>query len=114
VIKNIIVAFLLLHSFHLTAQKNKKEDAHLLTDNIEWFEGSIMLNTGEELKGLVKYNDRNGVLSYQNGNDSRVFTALRYPPSNFLMKVYKSNVCFTHSSMKIQKRMLSDHSSLKR
>ncbi|WP_276373295.1 hypothetical protein [Chryseolinea sp. H1M3-3] len=38
---------------------------------------SIMLTGGEELKGLVKYDNKNGVLSFQDGSDSRVFTAVR-------------------------------------
>jgi hypothetical protein len=65
------------------AQKTKKEEARLLSDRSEWFEGSIMLTDGNELKGLVKYNDRNGVLSYQDGTDARVFTPLRVAAFEF-------------------------------
>ena len=43
--------------------------------SIEWSSGSIMTNDGSELKGLLKYNDKNGILSYQNGGDTRAFTA---------------------------------------
>lgn len=39
-----------------------------------WSEGSILLNNGTELKGLVRYDDRNSLLSFQNGNDSKSFT----------------------------------------
>lgn len=46
-----------------------------LLPKMEWGAGSILLNDGTELKGLVKYNDRTGLLSYENGNDSRSFTA---------------------------------------
>ena len=34
-----------------------------------------MTNDGSEAKGLLKYNDKNGLLSYENGSDSRTFTA---------------------------------------
>lgn len=94
--KNVIAVFLLLFSLDLVAQKNKKQEEHLLTDNTEFFEGSIMLNTGEELKGLIKYNDRNGVLSYENGNDSRVFTAMRVSAFEFFDEsVQKQRVFYT-------------------
>src|SRR5688572_16497841 len=43
--------------------------------SIEWSSGSIMTNDGSELKGLLKFNDKNGILSYQNGGDTRAFTA---------------------------------------
>jgi len=39
-----------------------------------WSEGSILLNDGTELKGLVRYDDRNSLLSFQSGNDSKSFT----------------------------------------
>jgi hypothetical protein len=46
----------------------------LLNDKSGWSEGSIMLADDTELKGLVKYNDRNGVLSFHDGENSRAFT----------------------------------------
>ena len=36
-----------------------------------------MLSNGDELKGLVKYNSSTGILSYQDGSESRVFTPLK-------------------------------------
>jgi hypothetical protein len=60
-------------------QKDKKEKEKdkekLMSMREEWFEGSIMTNEGEELKGLVWYNDNNGVLSFRDGSQARVFTA---------------------------------------
>src|SRR5688572_1529615 len=72
-----IVVVLLLVNISLFAQKKKKVEEPLLKETAEWFEGSILLNDGVELKGLVKYNDNNGVLSFQDGTDSRVFTSSR-------------------------------------
>ena len=47
----------------------------VLPASIEWNDGSIMTNDGSEVKGLLKYNDKNGLLSYQNGSDTRTFTS---------------------------------------
>lgn len=46
-----------------------------LERSIDWSEGSIMLNDGNELKGVIKYNDNTGVLNYENGNVSRSLTS---------------------------------------
>jgi len=83
VIKYYALLVLIFFSCDLLAQKTKKEEAPLLSDRSEWFEGSIMLTDGNELKGLVKYNDRNGVLSYHDGTDTRVFTPLRVAAFEF-------------------------------
>jgi hypothetical protein len=72
----IVVALLFLNVSSF-AQKKKKDEEPLLRETAEWFEGSILLNDGTELKGLVKYNDKNGVLAYQDGTDSKVFTSSR-------------------------------------
>lgn len=41
----------------------------------EWFEGSILLNNGTELKGLVKYNDKNDIVCLETAHDSKSLTA---------------------------------------
>jgi hypothetical protein len=95
VIKYFTVAFLLI-ALSAVGQKKKKEEAQLLTDKSEWFEGSVLLTDGNELKGLVKYNSRNGVLSYQDGTDSRVFTANRVVAFEFYDEsVQKQRVFYT-------------------
>lgn len=47
----------------------------ILPVNLAWSEGSIMTNDGTELFGLLRYNDKSGLLSYENGDRSRTFTA---------------------------------------
>jgi len=42
-----------------------------------------MLNDGNELKGLVKYNDREGILSFQDGSTSKVLTPTRVAAFEF-------------------------------
>ena len=73
----LTVVVLLLLSISSFAQKKKKKEEPLLKENAEWFEGTIMLTDGSELKGLVKYTDQNGVLSFQDGTNSKVLTATR-------------------------------------
>ena len=43
--------------------------------SIEWSSGSAMTNDGTELKGLLKYNDKSGLLFYENRNDTKTLTA---------------------------------------
>lgn len=41
----------------------------------DWVEGTIITNDDEELKGLLRYNDLQGILSYRNGNEEKTFSA---------------------------------------
>lgn len=47
----------------------------ILPVNLAWSEGSILTNEGAELFGLLRYNDKSGLLSYENGNRSSTYTA---------------------------------------
>jgi len=59
----------------LLAQNNgDHEDAKLLNTVRPWFDGSILTRKDEELKGRVKYDDRNAILSYQSGDQEFLFT----------------------------------------
>ena len=79
-----VISILLLSALaSSTAAQKKEKDEKLLSDNAEWFEGSILLSDGTELKGVVKYNDRNGILSFQDGDDPRVFTPQRVSAFEF-------------------------------
>jgi hypothetical protein len=64
------------------AQIGAKKYEELATDN-EWNEGSILLNDGKELKGLVRFEDRLGIVNYINGDDSRSFTPRRVAAFEF-------------------------------
>lgn len=65
------------------AQNGVKKYEELTTDN-EWSEGSIMLNDGKELKGLIRFDDRLGIVNYMNGDDSRSFTPRRVAAFEFV------------------------------
>lgn len=68
----LFIPVALLCSIVVAQKKQQKED--LLIESEEWYEGSILLTSGTELKGVVKYNDRTGILSFQDGTETRVFT----------------------------------------
>ncbi|HPM30495.1 MAG TPA: hypothetical protein PLJ60_09160 [Chryseolinea sp.] len=67
----LILIFLVL--FPLLSIAQATNNKLTLVDDFEWSEGKIMLSSGEELIGLVKFNDRNGVLAYHDGDNSRPF-----------------------------------------
>lgn len=71
--KYCIYWLLFLLATHINAQ-NRSEGQELLSGQEGWSKGSIMLNEGEELKGLVRYDDRNGILSFHDGENSKAFT----------------------------------------
>ncbi len=47
----------------------------VLMNDVEWGEGSIILNDQTELKGQINYNDKKGIISYESGRESKVFNA---------------------------------------
>lgn len=55
------------------AQDEKGARWELLNDKTGWSEGSILLSDNSQITGMVKYNDREGVLSYYDGDNKRVF-----------------------------------------
>lgn len=52
-----------------------QDSEHGIFAGPEWFEGSVMLMSGREIKGLIKYNDKSDIVSIENGHESRSFTA---------------------------------------
>jgi hypothetical protein len=53
--------------------EKKSPKMELLNDRGGWSEGSILLADNTELNGMIKYNDREGILSYNNGDNTRAF-----------------------------------------
>jgi len=47
----------------------------IIPTDLVWSEGSILTNDGNEQIGLLRYNDKSGLLSYEQGNKSLTFTA---------------------------------------
>jgi hypothetical protein len=77
VVKKIsIVIGCVLTTLTVFGQKEKKQpDEKLISIKEEWNEGSILTTEGKELKGLLWYNDNNGILTFKDGTDTRVFLA---------------------------------------
>lgn len=80
--RSIVVVLLLAH-FSLFGQKKKMAEDVLVNEKAEWFEGSILLNDGSQLTGLIKYDDNSAVLSFQDGTSSKVFTSSRVATFQF-------------------------------
>ena len=78
-----IVVALLFISMGSFARKRKMAEDVLVNEKIEWFEGSILLNDGSLLKGLIKYDDNSAILSFQDGMSSKVFTSSRVATFQF-------------------------------
>jgi hypothetical protein len=89
--KKILPAILFLISIMVYAQDKKFEE--LQTDN-EWSDGSIMTNDGKELKGLIRFDDRNSLLNYVNGNDSKSFTPRNVAAFEFFDAITKKQRIF--------------------
>jgi hypothetical protein len=69
----LLIALLFASSFFVCAQSSV-EDTDIFPGP-EWYTGTVVLNSGLEINGLIKYNDKNDILSFENGRDSRSFTA---------------------------------------
>lgn len=92
---NKVVAFLLLMVIFTTTY-SQGEYAGMMLPDLEWGQGSVMLNDGTELKGMLKYNDKVGMLSFENGSDSRSFTARGITGFEFFdEKVQRQRVFYT-------------------
>ncbi|MCD9016925.1 hypothetical protein [Parachryseolinea silvisoli] len=66
----------ILSAFPLFSQQNAKKKKSQ-GETLPWYEGSILLTDETRLVGQVRYDDRHGVLSYQDGDDSKAFNERR-------------------------------------
>jgi len=66
---------------------------HLLAGP-EWFPGSMMLNNGHEIKGLIKYNDKTDIVSIENARLSKSFTARHVKAFEFFDELEKKQRVF--------------------
>lgn len=73
----VLLTALLSSSFAQQKRKAKKDERKegLMSVKEQWFEGSLLTTDQEELSGLIWFNDNNGVLSFRDGTNARVFTA---------------------------------------
>jgi hypothetical protein len=66
---------------------------HLLAGP-EWFDGSLMLNNGHEIRGLIKYNDKTDIVSIESARLSKSFTARQVKAFEFYDEVEKKQRVF--------------------
>jgi hypothetical protein len=59
---------------------------------LPWSEGNILLADETELKGDVRYDDRNGVLSFRDGDDSQALTERRVIMFEFMTRSWSETV----------------------
>lgn len=67
-----LFSIIIMFPFFAHGQINDKR-IELLDDRNEWSEGSILMNTGEELIGMLNYKGENNILTYTDGTSTRVF-----------------------------------------
>ncbi len=65
-----ILSLSLFLCFNINAQSY-----NVLLAGPEWFDGSVLLTNGREIKGLIKYNDKTDIVSIESGRLSKSYTA---------------------------------------
>jgi hypothetical protein len=87
----LILILVCLVSISVAAQTKKLEP---LNPNVVWGDGSIILGNGEELIGLVGFNDSQGIVTFQTGNNSRSFVPRSITTFNFFDESVKRQRVF--------------------
>jgi hypothetical protein len=82
---------LLLSTNFILAQSSFEED---LLAGPEWFYGSLMLNNGKEVKGLIKYNDKTDIVCLETGRETKTYTARHAKGFEFYDEVEKKQRIF--------------------
>jgi hypothetical protein len=70
--RTVLIAISLSMCFFITSSLAQEKD--LLTQEQNWYEGMLVLTDESELKGLIRYNDRESFVSFNDGDNKRVFT----------------------------------------
>jgi hypothetical protein len=87
------LTYLLLLAFSSSAFAQITIDDELLAGP-EWFEGSLLLNSGKEYKGLIKYNDKTDIVCLENARESKSFTARHVKGFEFFDEVEQKQRVF--------------------
>lgn len=85
------IAFLLVMLCSFPSLSQSYDD---LLAGPEWFDGSVMLNNGHEIKGLIKYNDKTDIVSIENARLSKSFTARHVKAFEFYDEVERKQRVF--------------------
>ena len=72
--KTLLATVFLLQSFTFSFAQSENSDEYFLAGP-EWFSGSVLLNNGSEIKGLIKYNDKTDIVCLESTRVSKSFTS---------------------------------------
>ena len=72
--KSLLATAFLLSYYSLSFAQPSNSDEYILAGP-EWFSGSVLLNNGSEIKGLIKYNDKTDIVCLESTRVSKSFTA---------------------------------------
>jgi hypothetical protein len=87
----IVAVVMLLATFGFAQTQTEEGKAQV---DALWNEGSIMTSDGKELIGLIRYNDKTGLLSFESGATSRSFTARSVVAFEFFDELVKKQRLF--------------------
>lgn len=106
----LVVAFFAITSVAYGQSKKKKSEEPLLTTREAWYRGSILLNDDTELKGVLKYDNRAGLLHFQSGTGSKSFTPRSVVAFEFFDEsIQKQRVFYTFDHTDEQTDMVRPH-----
>jgi hypothetical protein len=91
--RTLLSTLLLLVFSHLAISQKIGIEEELLAGP-EWFQGSVMLTTGKEVKGLIKYNDKTDIVCLENSRESKSFTARHVSAFEFYDEVEQKQRVF--------------------
>lgn len=87
---------------HFPALSQKKEKSPYAVGNLEWSEGSVLTNDGTELKGLLRYDDNDNILSFQDGTSTRAFNSQNIAGFEFTDAVTgKQRIFYTYPAVEM-------------
>src|SRR4051812_42346405 len=69
----LVMVPMLVAAFASVAQSRVAEA--IMEPDLAWSEGSIMLKDGKEIRGVLRYSNNMGTLSFQNGDEGKTLTA---------------------------------------
>jgi hypothetical protein len=69
------MSFITIAVYGQDDDEDRKTPIKLLQREHDWYQGTVVLNDQTQIKGLVRYNDRDGFISFDDGNEVRIFTA---------------------------------------
>jgi hypothetical protein len=90
--KTLPTLLIVILSFQIVYSQDTSDSR--LVAGPEWFDGSLLLNTGREIKGLIKYNDKSDIVSIENGRESKSFTARHVKGFEFFDEIEKKQRVF--------------------